>query len=61
MCKSNNIEKMAIKWIKEYPNSYTLPKKQSFIDFIVKQEYEKQTQQQLKETICFDGGVSNAS
>jgi len=48
-------------WTQVHPNSYTLPKKQSFIDFIVKKEHVKLQKSQLKERSCFDGGVSNAS
>lgn len=45
-------------WTQVHPNSYTLPKKQSFIDSIVKSEHEKQIRQQLKENNNFSGGVA---
>jgi hypothetical protein len=39
-----------------HPNSYTLPKKQSFIDSIVRQQGQKQLIK--KEKDLFDGGVA---
>jgi hypothetical protein len=41
-------------WTQVHPNSYTKPKKQSFIDAIVRQ----QKSQLKKEKDCFDGGVA---
>ena len=48
-------------WTQSHPNSYTQTVKFSFIDSIMKQECVKLQKSQLKENICFDGGVSNAS
>ena len=48
----------SLMWTQTHPNSYTLPKKQSFIDSIVKKEHEKQIRQQLKEKSCLEGGVA---
>jgi hypothetical protein len=45
-------------WCQTHPNSYTLPKKQSFIDFIVQKEHEKQIKQRLKENNNFERGVA---
>jgi len=46
-------------WTQVYPNSYTLPQKQSFIDFIVKKEHVKLQKSQLKENKDhFERGVA---
>jgi len=45
-------------WTQVHPNSYTLPKKQSFIDFIVKQEHDRHARQQLKENNDLERGVA---
>jgi hypothetical protein len=45
-------------WCQTHPNSYTLPSKTSFIDFIVKNEHEKQIRQRLKENNTFERGVA---
>lgn len=45
-------------WTQTHSNSYTLPKKQSFIDFIVKKEHDKHARQQLKENNDLERGVA---
>ena len=48
----------SLAWTNSHQNSYTLPKKQSFIDFIVKKEHDKHARQQLKENTNFERGVT---
>ena len=49
----------SLMWTQAYPNSYTLPQKTSFIDFIVKKEHVKLQKSQLKENKDqFEGGIA---
>jgi len=45
-------------WTQVHPNSYTIPRKESFIDSIIKSEHEKLQRRQLKEKSCLEGGVA---
>ena len=54
----DNVNVFRLAWPQTHPSSYILPKKQSFIDFIVKKEHGKYVRQQLKENNGLERGVA---